>query len=285
MFTKESICDFFMITFGTVIVAASVFFFLVPSKVSVGSISGLAIVLSNFIPLTVSILTMIMNILLLIVGFMFFGKEFGIKTVYTSLLLPTVMWILENVFPNNQSLTGDQTLDVVGYCVFVSFGLAILFVRNASSGGLDIVAKCMNKFLRMDLGRAMGVSGMFVALSSAFVYDTKTVILSILGTYFNGIILDHVIFGSTIKKRVCILSKKHEEILHYILYELHSGATKYKAYGAFTNEEHTEINVLVDKNEYLQLMNYLSKTDPDAFVSIYSVNDMIYKPKIVTKNK
>ena len=158
MKVKENVWDFLVITFGTAIVAASVFFFLVPGKVSVGSISGLAIVLSNFIPLSVSALTMIMNVILLIVGFMFFGKEFGIKTVYTSILLPTIMWILEVVFPNNQSLTGDQTLDVVCYCVFVSFGLAMLFVRNASSGGLDIIAKCMNKFLRMDLGKAMGVS-------------------------------------------------------------------------------------------------------------------------------
>lgn len=280
MKVKENVWDFLVITFGTAIVAASVFFFLVPGKVSVGSISGLAIVLSNFIPLSVSALTMIMNVILLIVGFMFFGKEFGIKTVYTSILLPAIMWILEVVFPNNQSLTGDQTLDVVCYCVFVSFGLAMLFVRNASSGGLDIIAKCMNKFLRMDLGKAMGVSGMVVALSSGLVYDTKTVILSVLGTYFNGIILDHCIFGSTIKKRVCILSKKHEEILDFILYDLHSGATKYKAYGAFTNEEHTEINTLVDKNEYLQLMNFVSKVDPDAFISIYAVNDMVYKPKV-----
>lgn len=277
---KEKLLDFLMITLGTVIVAASVFFFLVPSKVSVGSISGLAIVLSNFVPLSVSALTMIMNIVLLIIGFIFFGKEFGIKTVYTSLLLPTVMGIFEIIFPNNPSLTGDQTLDVVCYVVFVSFGLAMLFIRNASSGGLDIVAKCMNKFLRMDLGRAMGVSGMVVALSSGLVYDTKTVILSVLGTYFNGIILDHCIFGSTIKKRVCILSNKSEEILDFILYDLHSGATKYKAYGAFTNNEYNEINTLVDKNEYLQLMNFIAKIDPDAFVSIYSVNDMVYKPKV-----
>ena len=279
---KENIWDYLVITFGTAIVAASVFFFLVPSQVSVGSISGLAIVLSNFIPLPVSALTMIMNVLLLIVGFVLFGKEFGIKTVYTSILLPVIMWILEMIFPNNQSLTGDQTLDVICYCVFVSFGLAMLFVRNASSGGLDIVAKCMNKFLRMDLGKAMGVSGMVVALSSGLVYDTKTVILSILGTYFNGIVLDHCIFGSTIKKRVCIISKKYDEILDFILYDLHSGATKYKAYGAYTNAEHTEINTLVDKNEYLQLMNFVSKVDPDAFISVYAVNDMVYKPKVAT---
>lgn len=284
MKVKEMIWEFLIITAATCVVAASVFFFLVPSNVSVGSISGLAIVLANFIPLPVSALTMIMNVLLLIIGFLLVGKEFGIKTVYTSLLLPVVMGILERVFPNNQSLTNDQTLDVICYCAFVSIGLAMLFVRNASSGGLDIVAKLLNKFLRIELGKAMGMAGMVVALSSALAYDAKTVILSVLGTYFGGIVLDHYIFGSTVKKRVCILSKKYEEILDFILYDLHSGATTYNAYGAFSKERRTEINTLVDKAEYLQLINFVTKIDPEAFMTVYAVNEMMYRVKpIVTK--
>ena len=277
---KDNIKEWIIITFATAIVAAAVFFFLVPSNVSVGSISGLAIVLSNFVPLSVSVLTMIMNIVLLVIGFLLIGREFGIKTVYTSILLPTIMWIFEVVFPNNPSLTGDQTLDAIGYCFFVSIGLAMLFTRNASSGGLDIVAKLMNKFFHMELGKAMGMAGMAVALSSAFAYDSKTVVLSVLGTYFNGIVLDHFIFGSTIKKRVCIISKKHDEILSYILHELHSGATTYHAYGAYSGIRQWEINTIVDKNEYMKLYNYILKHDPDAFVTVYAVNEMRYKPKV-----
>ena len=283
MKTKENIKEFLIITFATIIVAAAVFFFLVPGNVSVGSISGLAIVLSNFIPLSVSVLTMIMNIALLIVGFLLVGREFGIKTVYTSILLPTVMWIFEVIFPNNASLTGDQALDTIGYCVFVSIGLAMLFTRNASSGGLDIVAKLLNKFFHMDLGKAMGMAGMAVALSSGFAYDSKTVVLSVLGTYFNGIVLDYFIFGSTIKKRVCIISKKHDDILNYILHELHSGATTYHAYGAYSGNMQWEINAIVDKNEYMKLYNYILKTDPDAFVTVYAVSEMRYKPKVIEK--
>lgn len=286
MSTKEKVWDFIVITFATVIVAAAVFFFLVPSNVSVGSISGLAIVLANFIPLSVSALTMIMNVLLLIIGFLLVGREFGIKTVYTSLLLPIVMGIFEQIFPDFQSFTNDQTLDVICYCAFVSIGLAMLFVRNASSGGLDIIAKLLNKFFRVDLGKAMGAAGMVVALSSVFAYDAKTVILSVLGTYFGGLVLDHYIFGSTLKKRVCILSKKYEEILDFILYDLHSGATTYNAYGAFSKQRRTEINTLVDKNEYLQLINFVTKIDPEAFITVYAVNEMMYRPKpIVTKEQ
>ena len=209
------------------------------------------------------------------------GKEFGIKTVYTSTLMPAFMGLLEILFPNNQSLTNDQTLDVICYCVLVSFAQAMLFVRNASSGGLDIIGKFMNKYLHMEFGKAVGLVGMAVALSAAFVYDAKTVALSVLGTYFNGLVVDRFIFGNTVKKRVCIISEKEEEILQFILHELHSGATTYHAYGAYSDTKRTEINTIVDKYEYQKLMNFIRKTDPDAFVTVYAVSEMMYKPKVI----
>lgn len=276
----ELVKEFAMITVATAIVAAAVFFFLVPSNVSVGSISGLAIVLGNFIPLPISALTMIMNVGLLIVGFLLVGREFGAKTVYTSILLPVIIGILEKIYPNNVSMNGDPFLDMICYVFLVSVGLAMLFNRNASSGGLDIVAKLLNKFLHMDLGNAMSVSGMVVALSSALVYDKKIVILSVLGTYLNGIVLDHFIFGFNLKKRVCIVSQKEEEIRNFILHELHSGATVYEAYGAYKLDPRREIITIVDKNEYAKLMTYIEKTDPSAFVTVYTVNKIIYRPKV-----
>lgn len=275
----ELVKEFAMITVATAIVAAAVFFFLVPSNVSVGSISGLAIVLGNFIPLPISALTMIMNVGLLIVGFLLVGREFGAKTVYTSILLPVIIGILEKIYPNNVSMNGDPFLDMICYVFLVSVGLAMLFNRNASSGGLDIVAKLLNKFLHMDLGNAMSVSGMVVALSSALVYDKKIVILSVLGTYLNGIVLDHFIFGFNLKKRVCIVSQKEEEIRNFILHELHSGATVYEAYGAYNLDPRREIITIVDKNEYAKLMTYIEKVDPSAFVTVYTVNKIIYRPK------
>ncbi len=277
---KENIEDFFVITIGIMIVALAVFFFLVPSNVSVGSIAGLAVVLANFIPLSVAALTMLMNIVLLIFGFIFIGRDFGVKTVYTAILLPTLMGILEVIFPDNRSLTNDQTLDVICYCVLVSMGMAMLFNRNASSGGLDIVAKFMNKYFRMDLGKASSMAGMVVALSSALVYDKKTLVLSILGTYFNGMVVDHFIFGSNMKRRVCIISQKEKEILDFILYELHSGATTYHAYGTYSDAKYNEICVIVDKNEYQKLMSFVTEKDPDAFVTVCAISEMMYKPKL-----
>lgn len=269
-----------VLTAAVAIIAAAVFFFLSPSHTSVSSISGLGIVLSNFIPLPLSAITMILNIVLLIIGFLTCGKEFGAKTVYTSVMLPVFLGLFELVFPDYTSMTGSQELDVLCYILVVSIGLSILFNRNASSGGLDIVAKIMNKYLHVELGKAMSISGMCVALSSALIYDKKAVVLSVLGTYFNGIVLDHFIFGQNVKRRVCIITKYEEEVRQFILHELHSGATFYEAMGAYNMQKYREIITIVDKNEYQKLMNYVSKKDPEAFVTVYTVSDMRYRPKV-----
>ncbi len=382
--------EYAMITLGTGIIACAVYFFMMPSHVSVGSISGLAIILTNFIPMSVSSITMIMNVFLLILGFLAIGKEFGVKTVYTSILLPAMLGLLERLFPNFPSIMADPFLDMVCYIFVVSVGLAILtvytsillpamlgllerlfpnfpsimadpfldmvcyifvvsvglailfnrnassggldivakilnkylhmelgkamslsgilvalssalvydkkFNRNASSGGLDIVAKILNKYLHMELGKAMSLSGILVALSSALVYDKKIVVLSLLGTYLNGIVVDRFIFGFNLKKRVCIISEKEAEIrqfivkeLHsgekeaeirqFIVKELHSGATVYEVLGAYNMKPRKEVITIVDKNEYLKLMNFIEKTDKDAFITIYDVNKIIYRPK------
>jgi len=271
--------EFLIITLGTFIAAAGVFFFLVPSNLSVGSISGLAVILGNFIPLPISSITMILNVVLLIVGFIFVGKDFGGKTVYTSILLPVFIGMFEKIFPNFVSINGDPFADMVCYVFTVSIGLAMLFNANASSGGLDIVAKLLNKFLRIELGTAMALPGMCVAVSAIFVSDIKLVVLSILGTYLNGIVIDHFIFGFSVKKRVCILSRKENEIREFIINELHSGATIYEAVGGYDFAKKREIITIVDKNEYVKLMNFIEKTDSDAFVTVYTVNNIIYKPK------
>ena len=268
-----------ILTVAVAIIAAAVYFFLVPSHASVSSISGLGIVLSNFVPLSLSAITMILNVVLLIIGFFTCGREFGAKTVYTSILLPVFIGLFERLFPDIGSLTDSQELDVLCYILVVSVGLSILFNRNASSGGLDIVAKIMNKYLHIELGRAMSLSGMCVALSAALVYDKKTVVLSVLGTYFNGLVLDHFIFDQNIKRRVCIITKKEEELRHFILTDLHSGATVYESYGAYNMEKRREIITIVDKGEYQKLMNFMNREDPQAFITVYTVSDMRYQPK------
>ena len=276
---KSILIEINILTIAIAIIAVAVYFFLVPSHTSISSMSGLGIVLSNFVPLPLSAITMILNVVLLIIGFFTCGKEFGLKTVYTSVMLPVFLGIFENIFHNTGSITNSQELDVLCYILVVSVGLSILFNRNASSGGLDIVAKIINKYFHMELGKAMSLSGMCVALSAALVYDKKTVVLSVLGTYFNGIVLDHFIFDHNIKRRVCIITKKEEELRQFIVRDLHSGATIYEAIGAYNMEKRNEIITIVDKGEYQKLMKYINQEDPEAFITVYTVSDMRYLPK------
>lgn len=276
---RTIIKEFVFITLATALLAVSFYFFMVPSNVSIGSVSGLAMVLSQLTSVPISVISLVVNAVLLVIGFILLGTGFGVKTVYTSILLPLFIGVLEVIAPNPQAIIGDPFQDVLCHLFLVSFAQAVLFNQNASSGGLDIVGKLLNKYLRIDLGKAVAMTGMLVALMSALVADWNIVALSVMGTYINGIILDHFIFGQNVKRRVCILSPKLEEIRSFVLNELHSGATIYEAVGAYNNTPLKEIVVIVNKSEYAALMKYISKTDPSAFVTVYNVSEVSYVPK------
>lgn len=272
---KTFIKEYGTVTIGMLIVAVAVFFFMLPSNVVAGSMTGLVMVLTKFIPVKVSVLTFILNVALLIIGYIFVGKEFGGKTIYASILLPVLLAIFEFMFPNNQSLTNDVLLDTICYLLVVSVGQAMLFNVNASSGGLDIVAKILNKYTHVELGKAMSIAGMVIAFTAIFVNDTKTFVLSILATYVNGIILDNFIDGYNRRKRVCILSSNHEQIQTFITNELKRGVTLYQAIGGYKKEEKTEIVTILTRSEYAALLNYLHSIDQKAFVTVSTVNEVV----------
>lgn len=281
---KRAIKEYLLITFGAVLAGSTIYFFMMPSNLVIGSTSALAMVLGNLIPIPVSVIALIINVFLLILAFLLLGREFGAKTVYTSILLPIVLGVWETLFPNFQSLTQDPFLDMMCHLLLINMAIALLFSCNASSGGLDIVAKLMNKYLKMDLGTAISISGVVVALTSVFYYDSKTVILSILGTYFSGIFVDWFISGLNLKRRVCIISDRLDDIVDFILYTLNSGATLYEGTGAYDNTPRKEVVTIVDKHEYRKLMDYVKRIDSKAFVTVYSVKEMRYQPK-TKKNK
>lgn len=271
--------EYLQIVFGAAVVAAGVYFFMQKAGLALGSVAGLAILLHEVLPVSVSLLSLLLNGGLLALGFALLGREFGAKTVVSSLLIPIFMGLLELVCPLEASLTGDQFLDMLCNLFVVGWGQSILFSANASSGGLDILGKILNKFLRIDLGKAIAACGLAVALSSVLFYDLKTVAISVLGTYLSGIVLDHFLFGANLKRRVCILSEKQDEILDFVLHTLHSGATIYEARGAYTGQLREELLVIVTKHEYRKLMDFISKIDPKAFVTIYDVHEVMYQPK------
>lgn len=267
--------EYAIMTAGSFLVAAAVVFFMVPGNLVFGSVSGLSLILTQLIPIKISVMNLILNLFFLILGFVFVGKEFGGKTVYTAIAIPVMMYILEMIFPNQQSLTDNKWLDMLGCIYLVSAGQTLLFQVNASSGGLDIPAKMLHKYLHIELGKAVSFVGIVTVLSSIFVYDSATVVAGIIGTYLNGRVVDDFISGFNHKKRVCILSEKPEEIQRFIQEEINRGFTLHQAVGGYEKRERTEIVTILAQNEYIRLINYVRETDPSAFVTVCAVNEVV----------
>ena len=281
--SKTGIIDFILITIGIIIIGTATYFFMVPSNLAIASVSGVAILIGKFVPLSKALLILILNLVLLVISWFFVGREFTIKSIYPSVGIPVVMMILGHYTPNYHGVMNDQFLDMICYLFLCDLGIALMFVRNASSGGLDVLYKVANKYLNIDFGVATSVVGLFISAPAIFIYDPKTGVLSILGTYVTGIIIDHYVFGMTTKLKVCILSKKNDEICEYIINELHSGVTRYEASGGFTGDKFDEINVIVNRNEYAKLMKHLREVDPDAFATVTNIHDVMYRPKRIAK--
>ena len=272
---KISFKELVTLCIGMFIVAIAVYYIMMPSEFVVGSLAGLVMVLVHFIPLKVSTLTLILNLLLLLIGFIFIGREFGGKTVIASLLLPFYLRIFELVTPVVPELTNDLFVNVLCYVLLLSIGQAMLFNINASSGGLDIVAKLLNKYCHLDLGKSSMLAGFVTASLSILVYDRNILVVSLVGTYLGGVVLDHFLDGFNIRKKLCILSPRYAEIQKFIAHELHRGVTLYPVYGGWSNEERIELVTILQKNEYARLLEYVNRIDPHAFVTVATVGQVI----------
>ncbi len=272
---KIQLREWVVMAVGMFFVAVSVYFIMMPSGFVIGTLSGLVMVLTHFIPLKVSVLTLILNVFLLLLGFIFIGRDFGGKTVITSLLLPLYLRIFEIFAPNPPALTSNSLTNVLCFVVVLSFGQMMLFNINASSGGLDIVAKLMNRYLHMEIGKSLAISGMIVAATSILVYDRETLVLSLLGTWLGGVVLDFFIDGTHIRKRISIVSPHYAEIQSFIIQKLGRGVTLYPVRGGWDNSERTTLVTVLQKNEYAQLLSFVQQTDPCAFVTVSTVGEVI----------
>lgn len=267
--------EYIIMIAGSFLVAAAVCFFMVPGELVFGSVSGLSQILIQIIPIKISVMTLILNIFFLLLGFLFVGREFGAKTVFTAIMIPAAMYILEVFVPITESLTQEKWMDMLCCIFLVSIGQTLLFQVNASSGGIDILAKIMNKYFHVEIGRGVAIIGMLTVLSSLFVYDITTTIYGVVGTYLNGRVLDDFISGFAHKKRVCILSEKTEEIQRFIREDINRGYTLYTAVGGYEKKEKVEIITILAQNEYLRLNTFIRKTDPNAFITVSAVNEVV----------
>ena len=287
--------EFIIMTVGMFFGAAAVYYFLTPSKLIIGTISGLSIVLSQFIPVKVSLMIFIINGILLLLAWLLIGKEFGAKTVYTALILGPLMDLWEAIMPasklaalrmasdmpinttNPGSVMGDPWLDLVCFVLMLSISQAILFNINASTGGLDIIAKIINKYTHLDIGLSVTIGGGLICCTAFLINPFHMVIIGLIGTWINGLVVDYFMASLNRKKRVCIISDDYEKIREYIVGTLHRGCSLYPVKGGYTLKEQTEIEALLTKDEFAALMEFVKENASQAFITAGNVSEVYGK--------
>jgi uncharacterized membrane-anchored protein YitT (DUF2179 family) len=279
--------ELIVMTLGMAIAAAAVYYFMVPSKLVLGSISGLSIVIANVltmmgIPVKVSWIVTAINAILLVLAWLLIGKEFGAKTVYTAMILGPLLEFWEWVYPYEKllepgmtSVMADPLLDLIVFVLLVSISQTILFSINASTGGLDILAKIVNKYLHFDIGVSVTVAGAIICCTAFAINPFRMVVIGLVGTWFNGLALDYFMASINKRKRVCIIAKNHEEEIRlFITGQLQRGCTQYDIRGGYNNNPHVEIQSLLTKDEFANLMEYIKKNDIQAFITAGNVSEV-----------
>lgn len=271
---------------GMFIAAAAVYYFLVPSKLVVGSISGLSIVISELfgqagICVKVSLVVLIINAFLLVLAYLLIGKEFGLKTCYTALILGPMMDLWEKICPNTSllapgstSIMGDLWFDLICFVLILSLSQAIMFRINASTGGLDILAKIVNKYFHFDIGMSVTIAGIVICCTAFLVNPFRLVIIGLIGTWINGLIVDYFTMSLNKRKRVCIISDEHERIRQYIIDNISRGCSLYEVTGGYSGEIRMEIQSLLTKDEFAALMKYIRDNDIKAFITAGNVSEV-----------
>ncbi|MCQ2317155.1 MAG: YitT family protein [Bacteroidales bacterium] len=308
--TKKFWVEFLLMTFGMILTAICVHYFLVPSKLIIGTISGLSIVLATVsetlfsVHLEVSVMIFVINAILLVLAYFLIGKEFGIKTVYTALILGPFTGILEKFLPYQKvitmlyhdksafydaatggwsrtalqdginSLMGDPWFDLVCFVLILSFAQAMLFKINASTGGLDILAKIVNKYMHFDIGASVTVAGTIICLTAFAINPFNIVVIGLIGTWINGLVVDYFTAGMNRRKRVCIISPQYHHIQDFIINELHRGVTMYDVTGGYSNQKKVEIQALLTKDEFSDLMNHINENGINAFITAGNVSEV-----------
>ena len=282
-FWKELI----IMTLGMLVGAAAVNYFLVPSKIIIGSISGLSIVLAAIfegigISIKVSTVIVIINAILLVLAYVLIGSEFGLKTVYTALILGPLMDLWEKIYPvanfltepGQTSIMNDPWFDLLCFVLLLSISQSILFNINASTGGLDILGKIVNKYFHLDIGTSVSVAGIIICCSAFAINPFRMVVIGILGTFINGLCIDYFTASINKRKRVCIISSEHERIREFIIENLQRGCSLYEVTGGYSGEKNMGIQALLTQEEFANLMAFMKDNEIKAFTTAGNVSEV-----------
>ncbi|MCX8130411.1 MAG: YitT family protein [Clostridia bacterium] len=270
--------EFILINLGLILVASGIYLFKIPNNFATGGVSGIAIILDSYFPFApVGSLMLTINIVLIGIGFWFMGFNFGSKTIYSSLALSAMVWLMEKFCPINKPLTGEMMLELVFAILLPAVGSAIVFNQNASTGGTDIVARILNKYTHINVGKTLLLSDFAITVTALFVYGIKIGMYSILGLILKGFVIDLVLEGMNICKQMVIVSSKPDEVKNFIINNLGRGATIYKATGAFTNEEKQVITTVLNRKQAIKLRVFIKGIDTRAFITISNTSEIIGK--------
>ena len=284
--TRKFWKELVIMTLGMMVTAAAVYYFLVPSKLIIGTVSGLAIVVAGLfeaigIQVKVSLVVLVLNALLLVLALALLGRDFGAKTIYSSLILGPLMDFWERVMPyqsliapGTDSVMGDIWFDLCCFVLLLSISQAILFNINASTGGLDIVAKLINKYFHLDIGASLAVSGAVICCTAFAINPFRMVVIGLLGTWINGLVVDYFTASLNKRKRVCVVSKEHEKIRDFIIGKLGRGCSLYEVTGGYTGEKNIEVEALLTQDEFSNLMEYIKREDIRTFVTAGNVSEV-----------
>ena len=275
MVSKQIVKEYFLTAVGTFLAALGVYYFMVPENLATGGVSGLAIVINNYVHLPISSINLVLNVILLIIGFIFIGREFGGKTIFSVALFSLFMFMMEKIYPATNPVTNEILLNLICGITISAMGLSIVFNQNASTGGTDIIAKILNKYFNMDIGKSLMVADIFVVASAFFTYGLSTGIVGAFGWFLNGLVVNYFIDGLSIKREVVIITKKPLEVKNFIFSKIDRGVTIYKAEGGYTNEKKDIIVTILAKNEYFTLKKELKVLDPEVFVIVRNVHEVL----------
>ena len=276
--TADNLKKFLLVNLGVFLLTTGVYFFKLPNNFSTGGVSGISILLGNFVPISTASLMAVINVALLVVGYIFIGREFGFWTTYCSLMYSLETWILEKAYPMTAPFTDQPLLELVFAMMLPGLGSALLFYCNASSGGTDIVAMILKKYTSIsDIGKALFASDSIIALAACFLFGVETGMFSILGLFLKAFVVDSVIESINLCKFFSIVTSKPQEICDYIIHELHHSSTVVDGQGAFSHQDKKVVLTAVRRGEAVRLRQKCKQIDPHSFMFITNTSEIIGK--------
>lgn len=274
---KSKLKNFSLLTISTLIMAVGIYFFKFANNFTFGGITGIAVLIARFLPLSASDFSFVANILLLVIGWIILGKSFAAKTAYSTILLSVSLSFLERVYPMSHPLTNEPLLELIFAILLPALGSAILFNIGASSGGTDVIAMILKKYTSVDIGKGLMVSDLIFTLAGFLVFNVKTGLYSLLGLIMRSALIDNFIESFNRSKYFHVVTSNATCICDFIQKDLGRGATIVNATGAFTGNDKYIILTVLSPSQAVKLRNFIKEHDPKAFLLISNTSEIIGK--------